>query len=134
MLIDPADFPLVWMCMKAQSIKPETSAFVEFEALLARRHPFVFLNDEGLDDSRQERSPQEMKEASLWMKQHKNDLRAFVKAAIFIEPDADRRLANEPFAQVYERFWGYPMVIVASMGDAIGLAQQLLNEREENAD
>ncbi|TDV09459.1 hypothetical protein [Paraburkholderia caballeronis] len=128
MLIDPADFPFVWMRMNAQPIDRTTYAFAEFDALLARRRPFVFLNDEGLGDSRPERSPDELKEASLWMKQHRSDLQAFVKAAIFIEPDAEKRRANEPFTSVYERFWGYPMRVVASTDDAIGVARQLLNE------
>jgi hypothetical protein len=105
---------------------PEASPFAEFEALLARKEPFVLLNDEGLDAGDHEHSPGEMKQASLWMKRNKSDLRAFVKASIHIEPRTTKRLASKAFAVVYEKFWGYPMLMTATKNEALVLAQKLL--------
>jgi len=125
-LIDATEFPLVWMQIAAPSNKPEDSPFAEFEALLARKEVFVLLNDEGLDTGDHEHSPEEMKQTSLWMKRHKSDLRIFVKASIHIEPSTAKRLASKAFTVVYEKFWGYPMLIAATKEEALVMAQNLL--------
>lgn len=126
MLIDASLFPLVWMQIASPSQNPDDSPFAEFEALLARKEPFVLLNDEGLTQGDHEHSPAEMKQTSLWMKRHKSDLRAFVKASIHIEPSTTKRLAAKAFAIVYEKFWGYPMFMTATKEEALALAQKLL--------
>ena len=126
MLIDTSQFPLVWMQLNAPVAEPEASPFSEFEALLARKEIFVLLNDEGLNKDEHEHSPEQMKQMSRWMKRHKSELRAFVKAAIYIEPNIAKRLAAKAFALVYEKFWGYPMLLVATKDDAQVLAQELL--------
>ena len=126
MQIDASQFPLVWMRFNALGTDPEVSPFAEFESLLARKEIFVLLNDEGLDKGDHEHSPEEKRQTSLWMKGHKRELRAFVKAAIYIEPNTAKRLAIKAFAVVYEKFWGYPMLMVATKGGALALAQQLL--------
>lgn len=126
MQIDATQFPLVWMRLNAPGTDPEASPFAEFEALLARKKVFVLLNDEGLDKGDHEHSPEEMKQTSLWMKRHKSELRALVKAWIYIEPNTAKRLATKAFALVYEKFWGYPMLMVATKDEALALAQTLL--------
>jgi len=126
MFIDASQFPLVWMRLNAPGTDPEASPFAEFEALLARKRVFVLLNDEGLDKGDHEHSPEEMKQTSLWMKRHKSELRALVKAGIYIEPNTAKRLATKAFALVYEKFWGYPMLMVATKDEALALAQTLL--------
>ncbi|MDR6575951.1 hypothetical protein [Pseudomonas extremaustralis] len=126
MLIDATQFPLVWMQIATPSKNPEGSPFAEFEALLARKEVFVLLDDEGLDKGNHEHSPEEMKQTSLWMKNHKSDLRAFVKASIHIEPSTAKRLASKAFAVVYEKFWGYPMLMTATKEEALTLARKLL--------
>lgn len=130
MLIDAARFPLVWMRMNAPSNNPDAPPFSEFEALLARKEAFVLINDEGLDAGEHEHSREEMKQTSLWMKRHKSELRAFVKAMICIESSAAKRLAAKAFAVVYEKFWGYPMLMVATKDGALALAKQLLSVQE----
>jgi hypothetical protein len=126
MQIDATQFPLVWMRLNAPGTDPEASPFAEFEALLASKKVFVLLNDEGLDKGDHEHSPEEMKQTSLWMKRHKSELRAFIKAGIYIEPNTAKRLATKAFALVYEKFWGYPMLMVATKDEALALAQTLL--------
>jgi hypothetical protein len=133
MLIDAAQFPVVWMRINAPANRPDASPFAEFEALLARKEVFVLLNNEGLDKGEHEHSPEEMKQASLWMKSHKSELRAFVKAGIYIEPSAAKRLATKAFTLVYEKFWGYPMLMVATKDEALALAQKLLPGEQADA-
>ena len=130
MLIDASQFPLVWIRFNAPGADPEASPFAEFEALLARKEVFVLLNDEGLDKGDHEHSPEEKKQTVLWMKRHKSELRAFIKAAIYIEPSTAKRLATKAFASVYEKFWGYPMLMVATRDQALALAQTLLRSEQ----
>ena len=128
MQIDASGFPLVWMRFKAPATDPDASPFAEFEALLARKQGFVLFNDEGLDKSDHEHSPEEKKQTALWMKRNKNELRAFVKAAIYIEPSIAKRMATKAFASLYEKFWGYPMRMVATRDEALALAQKFLSD------
>ncbi|MCO7636626.1 hypothetical protein NJI34_07470 [Pseudomonas sp. S 311-6] len=127
MKIDTTSFPLVWMRFKVTDPATDAAPFAGFEALLARRTPFVLLNDEGLDSGRaHEHSHEERRRTSVWMKQHKSELREFVKAAIYIEPDNARRLAAASFAQGYIKFWGYPMILANSLEEALNKAEELL--------
>ncbi len=61
-----------------------------------------------------------------WMKAHKNELKTFVKASILIEPNTVKRAAARPFAIIYEKFWGYPLLIAASKEEALATAKTLL--------
>lgn len=133
MSIDATQFPLVWIQLKAPSGGEGASPFAEFEALLARKESFVLLNDEGLDRGEHDHSPQDMKQASLWMKRHKRELRSFVKASIHIEPSATKRMATKAFSLVYEKFWGYPMLMAETKEEALALAQRLLSGEQADS-
>jgi len=133
MLIDASTFPLVWLHLNATDTDPTASPFSKLELLLARKEGFVLLNDEGLDKGEHEHPPGEMKQVSLWMKRHKIELRAFVKAGIYIEPNAAKRLATKAFALMYEKFWGYPMLTVATKDEALALARKLLRGTQTGA-
>jgi hypothetical protein len=126
MRIDDAHFPFVWINMNASGKDPIASPFSEFEALLARKTPFVLLNDEGVNESKHEHSADEMKLTTRWMKAHKDELRTFVKASILIEPNIVKRTAARPFAVIYEKFWGYPLLMVPSKEEALATAKTLL--------
>jgi len=126
MLIDTTQFPLVWMQLNSEGRDPEAGPFAEFEALLARQQPLVLLNNEGLNNGQNAHSTEEMKYTTRWMKSHKSALETYVKAAIYIEPDANKREAMEAFSRVYEKFWGYPMKRVATEEEAMILAHHLL--------
>jgi|SRR5450830_1396304 len=126
MLVDATQFPFVWMKTGPSSQTTADNPFEAFEALLARQEMFVLLNEEGLRAERHEHTPEERKQLSLWMKRHKGPVRAFVKAAIYVEPNTLTRLATQPFTLIYEKFWGYPMLITASREDAMTRARELL--------
>lgn len=125
MRIDATQFPFVWL-QKTTLGDSQEKSLVEFEALLARNEPFVLLSNESLDQGQPEHSPDEMKQMALWMKRHKSELKRYVKASIHIESSLTKRLAGKAFAVVYEKFWGYPMLMTATEDEALALAQNLL--------
>lgn len=125
MRIDATQFPFVWL-QKTTLGDSQEKSLAEFEALIARNQPFVLLSNEGLDKEQPEHSPDEMKQMALWMKRHKSELKRSVKASIHIESSLTKRLAGKAFAVVYEKFWGYPMLMTATEDEALALAQKLL--------
>jgi hypothetical protein len=131
MLVDDTQFPLVWM--RADTSDTPASPFASLETLLAREESFVLLDN--LAHEEHEDTPEERKQLALWMKSHKAALRTFIKAAIHIEPDADKQAAARAFSPTYEKFWGYPLRVVASTEEALALARELLSgsgaERQE---
>jgi len=129
MQIDTAHFPFVWIKMAAFRRETEVSPFAEFEALLARKEEFVLLNDEDIVKGKHEHSPEELKQTTRWMKAHKKELREFVKASIHIEPNKVKRAAAKSFSIIYEKFWGYPLVIVTSKEEALTIAHQFLSSQ-----
>ena len=126
MLIDDTQFPLVWIHYTKPAGAPGKAGFAGLEEVLARREVFVLLNDEGLAEGYNDHPHDALKEASLWMKRHKADLRAFIAATICIEPDGARRGAAKDFCAAYQAFWGYPMRVVPCEDEARRLAAETL--------
>jgi len=127
MQMNTDDFPLVWTRYKSEGDGQSHALFEQFEALLALQRPFVLLNDEGLASPGDTQTQDERKQISLWMKRNKTTLRSYVKGAVFVEPRASVRTASIEFAVMYEKFWGYPMRIVASCEEAICLGKEILD-------
>lgn len=125
MMINTSQFPRVWLHLIDRSQSTETG-FDLYRQLLERGEPFVLLNAEGLDFSAYPQSKDEMQYVAQWRKAHRELLRQRVLAAIFIETDAARREAAQDFAVGYGKFWGYPMLIVASEEEAQATASRLL--------
>ncbi|MEE4619856.1 hypothetical protein [Pseudomonas viridiflava] len=128
MRIEANQFPLVWLQKATQGYSQEDS-LAQFETLLARHEPFVLLSNEGLDKEQTEHSPDEMKQMALWMKRHKSELKQYVKASIHVESSLTKRLAGKAFSVVYEKFWGYPMLMTATEDEALLLAETLLKPK-----
>jgi len=132
MLIDATHFPLVWMQINSEDGESDSAPFADFEKLLSRQQPLVLLNEEGLNNGQHEHSVEAMKYTTRWMKANKDALQAYVKAAIYIEPDASKREATASFSRMYEKFWGYPMLMVATKEQALTVAHQLLENNAES--
>ncbi|KQQ56817.1 hypothetical protein ASF84_06490 [Pseudomonas sp. Leaf127] len=128
MHIDATQFPFVWLQKNTLDDTQEKS-LAEFEDLLARNEAFVLLSNEGLGKKQPEHTPDEMKQMALWMKRHKNLLKKYVKASIQIESSLTKRIASKAFTTIYEKFWGYPMMMTATENEALTLAQKLLNPK-----
>lgn len=125
MLIDHATFPLVWLRRDADAANSD-ALFEAFEHLLARQQAFVLLSDAGFDDDGHEHPQEERKRMTLWMKKNRTALRAYVCGMVLVEPSAAKRLAGKAFAVMFGKFWGYPLHVGDSRGDAIDIAQRLL--------
>lgn len=126
MLLDISHFPLVWMRHDAVSGGNTEALFAQFDALLTRRQAFVILTDEGYADSGHEHTQEERKRTTLWMKQNKAVIRAYIQGMVMVEPDCARRLAGKAFAVMFNKFWGYPLHFGGSRDDALDIAHSLL--------
>ncbi|MDH4573040.1 hypothetical protein [Salinicola acroporae] len=125
MSMDSSAFPLVWMRFTQEPGHDHHKDFAEFEANLKRGEPFVLLSD-SVPAEDHEHSPEEKKRTALWMKKHKAELRRLVLAMILIEPSSAKRLGFKPFAAVFPKFWGYPLLLAASREQAMEMARELL--------
>ncbi|MDE1912974.1 MAG: hypothetical protein KGL60_08550 [Pseudomonas sp.] len=127
MQLDSSTFPVVKIVFDAPSDTPPQDTFGAFEDLLQREEPFVLLHEKAVDESTHEHSHEERKQASIWMKKHKVALRTFVKGMIQVEPSAAKRLALKPFAVMFGKAWGYPLLVVESTDQAWALARDVLD-------
>ena len=126
MQLDFSAFPLVWMRRAADASVPPDMLFAQLDALLARQQAFVILSEEGFDEDGHEHPQEERKRASLWMKQNKAAIRAYIQGMVLVEPSAAKRLAGKAFAVMFGKFWGYPLHFGTSRDDALDIAQHLL--------
>lgn len=118
-------FPLVWMSKNNDGITSMEEGFAIFEALLARKEAFVLLCADETEPEH-EHTKEENHQISRWMKKNKPELKAYVKGMIQIEPSAAKRLAAKPFSNLFAKFWGYPLFLVASKDKALSIANVLL--------
>ncbi|MDR8398351.1 hypothetical protein NE850_18575 [Paraburkholderia sp. USG1] len=133
MQLDSTHFPMVWMRLGALPDQPPETAFAGFDQLLARQQAFVLLSDEGMTGGDHEHTQEERRQTALWMKKHRAAIRSFIKGMVVIEPDAAKRQAGEAFARLYEKAWGYPMLIAVSRGEALETARTLLEGDQADA-
>ncbi len=126
MSMNSSDFPLVWMNLTQEHGHDHQKDFDEFEENLQRGEPFVILTDTAPAEEH-EHSPEEKKRTALWMKKHKVELRRLVLALILVESNPAKRLGFKAFAVVFAKFWGYPLLLAPSRGQAIEMARELLS-------
>ena len=129
MRLDSSTFPVVKIVFDAPNEGGPEDAFLTFESLLARQQSFVLLHEKSVDENNHEHSHEERKHASIWMKKNKQALRTYVKGMIQVEPSAAQRLALKPFAVMFGKAWGYPLLVVESRESAWALARDVLDER-----
>ena len=129
MRLDSTTFPVVKIVFDAPNEGGPEDAFLVFESLLARQQPFLLLHEKSVDENNHEHSHEERKQASIWMKKNKQALRTYVRGMIQVEPSAAQRLALKPFAVMFGKAWGYPLLVVESKDQAWALARDVLDER-----
>lgn len=66
-----------------------------------------------------------------FLKTNRDQLKQFAVAMVQIEPSSLKRLAYKPFQNVYEKFWGMKLLIVATRQEALKLADRLLKQENE---
>ncbi|MEA1672868.1 hypothetical protein [Nitrospirillum sp. BR 11163] len=127
MFLNVAEFPIVRLSYDQEAAQTEDDAFAAFESLLDRETPFVIIGQgAAADDADHEDDPAQRKKMALWSKKNRQRLSTFVKAMVYVEPSATKRLAMKAFQVVSEKFWGYPMLVVASDAEALDKARELL--------
>ncbi|MCM2438527.1 hypothetical protein HGO34_02190 [Agrobacterium vitis] len=124
MNVDSSDFPFVRMNNDAPSVAPVEELLRQFSDLLARNEAFLFMSEGAFDTSGD--NVEDRKKVSLWMKANKGEIRRLVKGHIHVQPDTVKRVAAKAFALISEKFWGYPMFIVATPEEAQEKAAALL--------
>ncbi|MBC2381447.1 hypothetical protein HF257_15620 [Pseudomonas sp. WS 5106] len=129
MRLDSSTFPVVKIVFDAPNEGGAEDAFRVFENLLARQQAFLLLHEKGVDENNHEHSHEERKQASIWMKKNKQALRTYVRGMIQVEPSAAQRLALKPFAEMFGKAWGYPLLVVESRDRAWALARDVLDEQ-----
>lgn len=127
MQLDSSTFPVVKIDFDAPTGPGAEDVFVTFGRLLERQQPFLLLHDKAVDENTHEHSHEERKQASIWMKKNKPALHSYVKGMIQVEPNAAKRLALKPFAVIFGKAWGYPLLVVESKERAWTLAQDVLD-------
>jgi len=127
MILDISEFPLVWMnSVPAGEPHDEGAAFAALEELLRRGEPFVLLTEAGDRSPDHEHTQAAKKRTALWMKKHRQELK-LVKAMVTVEPSIAKRLAMKPFSIMFEKFWGYPMLMASTQDEALAIARKALN-------
>lgn len=131
MQIDIQDFPLVRMDYSGAGQQGIEETLQIFEQCLQRKQAFVFLGWAADFDKDPNENVANRRAVSLWMKQHKAELRDYVKAMYYVEPSAVKRLAAKAFAVIYGKFWGHPMIVTESRDEAVRQAYELLGSSSE---
>lgn len=129
MQLDSTTFPVVKIVFDAPNRGGPEDAFLTFESLLAREQSFLLLHEKAVDENNYEHAHEERKQALIWMKKNRQALRAYVKGMIQVEPSAAQRLALKPFAVMFGKAWGYPLLVVESTDRAWALARDVLDAR-----
>jgi hypothetical protein len=103
------------------------SQFAELDGLLSRQQVFVILSGDSVDPAAHKETKDERKQILLWIKQHKTEIKAFIKGMVQIEPNATKRIAAKAVAITFSKFWGFPLILVSSKEEGVEAANNLLS-------
>jgi hypothetical protein len=124
MLVEDTQFPIVRMHYNRTDDRGDDVSFQLFEDLLERKKPFVLIGLGAEADHVQ--SAEERKRLTLWMKRNRQALHTYVRAMVYVEPSPAKRFLAKTSAPVFQKFWGYPILVSASEADAEVIAARLL--------
>jgi hypothetical protein len=125
MLLESSAFPFVRMDYGQSGPGGLDASLAAFAALLTRKQAFVLI---GHGAGGQQQDHEQRRQLALWMKAHREGLRRFVLALVYIAPETKDRQGAEATAEMYEKFWGYPMLVTSSETQAKAMATALLAE------
>lgn len=127
MKIDASKFPVVRMQENVDEREPVDAVLDCYLRLLQRDELFVVIADSFPDQSaRKQESVEDRRSVTLFMKEHKAEIKRLIKAHIQIVTDLELREEAQQFSILFKKFWGYPMVVVASEEEALHRASILL--------
>lgn len=117
------------MCYTGLTHTDPARLIAGFNALLARREPFVLLTDDAPSgDDRGGDDHDLRKQLAKRNKTSHAQSREWVPAMIAIEPDAVRHVMLNAFPGALGKVWGCPLNAAITRDNAFALAQRLLDE------
>ena len=129
MQIDMTEFPIVKMDYSVPYNTDFREILQHLSDLLARKKPFVIIGKGERSEEDEAQSRVDRHEASIWAKDHRAAIQKWIKMHYYVETDAEKVLEMEEFSVIFEKFWGYPLIVVPSMEDAYQRAETLLNSK-----
>jgi hypothetical protein len=132
-LHDVHDFPFVRTTALERAPGSGVPWQAEMQALLARSQPFVIFYPSfhtgeapAMDEGTQAQLHQDRKVRVLWLKQYRQQLAAFCKGLITIEPDPQRYAEEAARYPAMEKAFGVPLRVAASRPEAEAMGRLLL--------
>lgn len=120
MKIDASNFPIVRMQENANVNEPVDRVLDHYLCLLQRGEPFVVIADTFPDQgARKQESVEDRRSVTLFMKEHKAEISRLIKGHIQIVTNSELRQEAKEFSKIFEKFWGYPMFVVATEDEAL---------------
>lgn len=126
MYLDIRDFPVVRMGNDPADNVPIDTLLAQISDLLERDRPFVFISEMDSDNGQEKGNVDDRRKVALWMKANRTPIRQLIKGHIQVVTDAGQRAEFMAFAAGFEKFWGYPMFVVATVPEAQDKALSLL--------
>ncbi|MBU9553358.1 ATP--cob(I)alamin adenosyltransferase [Burkholderia multivorans] len=126
MRIDSLDFPFVWLSYGSGASRG-SDILSELERLLVCNDRFVLLSDDmpAVQDP-PAADADERKRFMQWTKCNRSRLKRQVSAMIAIEGDAASRRVLKDFSGVFQKIWGYPLLVASTRDIAFSAAKLLL--------
>lgn len=127
MKMDASQFPVVWVRESTDDTVSVQETLAEYLSLLKLGESFVVIANEF--PSQQERKQEKVEDrraATLFMKAYKTELRQLIKGHIQIVSGPEEKIEAQQFSSIFEKFWGYPMLVVDTQEQAELLAATLL--------
>jgi hypothetical protein len=124
MLVDDTQFPTVRMYYNRTDDRGDEVSFQIFDDLLGRQKPFILIGVGA--EAEHVHSNEERKRLTLWMKRNREALHTYVRAMVYVEPSPAKRFLAKTSAPIFQKFWGYPILVSASEAEAEGIAARLL--------
>lgn len=128
MRMDIVDFPIVKMDYSAPYITDFREILDGLDQLFAKEQPFVIIGEgeSSQEEADQSKAKEVRMEIAAWANQRKAHLNRWVLSSFMIIPDPKKREEMRLYAPIFEKFWEYPFVMVASREEAYQKASVLL--------
>lgn len=127
MQINITEFPIVKIDYNAAYLTDFQGILTTLSQLLAKNEPFVIIGEGAPSDDDGEQSRADRREAGLWAKNNLEAIQRLIKIQYQVQPDEEKALEMEAFAGIFEKFWGYPLVVVNSVEEAYLRSKTILN-------
>lgn len=129
MQIDTTEFPIVKMDYSVPYNTDFREILQSLNELFAKKVPFVIIGAGERSEEDEAQSRVDRHEAGIWAKAHRQEIQKWIKMHYYVESDAKKVLEMEEFSVIFEKFWGYPLMVVPSMEEAYRRAETLLNHK-----